>query len=290
MSGFTLLPDYPVESPEWFAARGAGITASDMQLLGRGTPSAFAAVKARKLGQDRFTGNVYTAWGREREPVIASHVEFLHGVAPTDRVAVADADPRWLASPDGLSESLLGEYKTTGTPWPVDVQSIPLPYVDQVLWAQFVTGIHETVFAWEVREGAAPYFTPGAFHHLIIPHDPARVAELVRIAEDFWAYWHSEQVSGEWDSIVAEWALMEARAAEVAAERAELEARIRDRADGRDVSAKTPFGSLSLATPKPRAALDQAAFKQAHPDLYTQFTKITPPSRQTLRVTVGGKK
>ena len=38
---FTWLPEYPVESPEWFAARSAAVTASDMQRLGRGSLAAF---------------------------------------------------------------------------------------------------------------------------------------------------------------------------------------------------------------------------------------------------------
>lgn len=281
---YFLLPDHPVESPEWFAARAGGVSASDMHLIGRDTIAAFAELKARKLGQSTFHGNAYTAWGKEREPAIAERVEFEFDVHPTDRIAQSDIDPRWLASPDGIGD-MLGEYKTTGTDWPLDVQDIPPSYYDQVQWAQFVLGIDQTVFAWEVRLGSAPYFTPGGYRRIIIPHNPKRVAELLDAAERFWVYYQGEQTPGEWDDMLARWADMTRRSAELAAERAELDAEIRERAGADDLAVKSDLGSISLAFPKPRATFDATAFKQDHPDLHSQYMTTTPPAQKTLRVT-----
>lgn len=278
---FQLLPEYPTESPEWFAARAEGVTASDMQLLGRNSLAAFTVVKADKVNPgSSFVDTPYTRWGKEREPFIAAHVEFLFGVEPNRRIAVSEADPRWRATPDGLGERL-GEYKTTIKDWPEEVGAIPRHYYDQVQWAQHVTGIHETVFAWEVNLG----FTPGPVRMVIVPHDEERVEQLLEIAEDFWTFRHSDQPLGEYDDLLAQWAMVDDEIKEVEARKAALDAMIRERAGGNDLAVKSPFGSISLATPSPRKGFDSTAFKAAHPALYEEFVTTTPATKQTLRVT-----
>lgn len=284
---YKLLPDFEVESPEWFAARAAGVSASDMQVLGRDTLAAFESVKRKKQGLDAFAGNAYTEWGKEREPAIAAHVAFMHDIEPTDRICVSDDDSRWIASPDGIG-AMLGEYKTTGTDWATLPEAIPAHYYDQVQWAQFVTGIHETVFAWEVRLGTPGSFVPGALKMITVPHDPERVAELVDIAERFWEYLQTEQEPGEYDDLLVAYTLADNAVKEASAELAEIKLKIRERAGDSDLAVKSQFGSISLSMPKPRETFDTTAFKKAHPEMVAEFTKLTPASDKTLRVTPKG--
>ena len=284
MSAYTLLPDFAVESPEWFAARAAGASASDMETLGRDTVAAFEAVKRRKLGADKFFGNPFTSWGKEREPVIAARVHFEHDIEPTDRICVSVSDPRWIASPDGIG-ACLGEYKTTGTFWDESLEAIPAHYYDQVQWAQFVTGVHETVFAWEERLGTPGSFTPGRFGQVVIPHDPERAAQLLDIAERFWEYLHTEQEPGLYDDLLAEYTLADLAVKEATVRLDAVKAQIRERAGDSDLAVKSPFGSISLAFPKPRESFDSVAFKKAEPDTYKKFVRLSAPKDKTLRVT-----
>lgn len=279
---FTLLPEFAAESPEWFAARAEGVTASDMQRLGRASAPAFASVKREKVDPGSgFFDTPYTRWGKEREPHIAATVEFLHGVPANKRIAISDENPLHRATPDGLGD-LLGEYKTTIHDWPEEVEAIPRHYLDQVYWAQHVLEREATVFAWEVNLG----FTPGPIRTLIIPRDEDRIEQLREIAEDFWTYRLSDEPLGEYDDLLAQWADAVAALNEAEATKDALAALIRERSGGKDLSVKSPFGSISLSTPKPRATFDSTRFRADHPDLAAQYTVETPATQPTLRVTL----
>lgn len=282
---FTLLPDVEVESPEWFTLRAGGCTATDIAKLANGGPAAWAEVKAKKQGApSTFHGNAYTRWGNEREPFIASHIEFLYGVKHTNRIIRNDADPRRLASPDGIGDTRLGEYKTTVNPWEERPDAIPRDYYDQVQWALDVAGYDETVFAWEDNEN----FTPGKLHHIIVPRDEKRLIVLRDTFERFMDYLEEGDRPGEWDAEIAEAYQAKARLDEAQAGYDEVMQRIRDRAGESEFSAKSPFGSLSYASPKPREAFDATAFRAAHPVLAAEFMKITPAKQPTLRFTPKG--
>lgn len=282
---FTLLPEYPIESPEWFAARAAGVTASDMQTLGRGSLPAFAQIKRQKIDPGAgFVDTPYTRWGKEREPHIASTIEFLHGVPANKQIAVSTLDERWRATPDGWDAALarLGEYKTTIHDWPEEIDAIPRHYRDQVAWAQYVFDAGETIFAWEVNLG----FTPGPIRSLIIPRDEERIEQLVEIAEDFWTFRTSDQPLGEYDDLIAAWAEIAAELAEVESRKEAIAEQIRTRAGGADLAVKSPFGSISLTLPSPRKTLNSAQLREDHPDLYASYEVSTPATKQTLRVTL----
>lgn len=282
---FTLLPLVPVESPEWHAIRAGGTTATDIAKLANGGPAAWAEMKARKRGAPgTFHGNAYTEWGKAREPFIAAHVTFLYDIDPTDRIIQATADPRRLASPDGIGKDRLGEYKTTVNPWEERPDAIPRTYYDQVQWALDVAEYDETVFAWEDNEN----FTPGALHHIIVPRDKKRLVILRDTFERFQDYLAADEQVAEWDAAIAEAYQAKLRLDEAQAGYDALMQGIRDRAGEREFSAKSPFGSLSYATPKPREAFDSTAFKAAHPALAAEFTKTTPAKHPTLRFSPKG--
>lgn len=274
----------PRESEEqWLKERQSRVTATDIGRLANGGPSVFAAVKAEKNGVRSFFGNRYTDWGHEREPVIVGHLTFLFGIEPNDSLYVNGGRA---ATPDGVGPDALAEVKTTVRPWAdlAALRSNQPKYYDQSLWAQAVAEMDKTVFAFEPHEN----FIPGEVQHFEIPRDEDRLAELYEVEQHFLEYLHTEQQQGEWDAFMATYYEADALMKEAVARVEALKAEFREKAGDREVAAKTPFGSISYATPKPRATFDTTAFKKAHVDLAEQFTKLVPASKPSLRITPRG--
>lgn len=277
----------PRESEEqWLAERQTRVTATDIGRLANGGPSVFAAVKAEKHGVRSFFGNRYTEWGHEREPLIVSHLEFEYDLVANDSLYVNGGRA---ATPDAVHTGLLGEVKTTVTDWwqgdeqftLAELQRVKPQYVDQVLWAQDVCEVDRTVFAWEPHEN----FVPGRVRKLIIEHDPDRLKVLAEVEARFLDYLHADDQIGEWDAFMARYAEAEAVMREAQAAVDELKQELRDKVGDKELAADTPFGKISYSWPKPRASFDTAAFKKAHKELAEEFTKLSPPKAQTLRIT-----
>lgn len=265
---------------QWKEERRTRRTATDIARLANGGPAAWAAVKAEKHGTDTaFTGNAWTRWGHEREPRIAADMEFVAGLTPNDSLYVNGGRA---ATPDGVSANQNGEYKTTVTDWEPAISALPVKYLDQVYWAQGVREVGETVFAWEPHEK----FIPGPIRHIVIPLNEKRLAELIEVEARFIEFMAEDSPVGEFTDLIAVAAERKRVLDEAAAAYDDVLGLIRTRAGDREIAEKTPFGSVSLGWPKPRATFDATAFKAAHPDLHAQYVKTTPPTKQTLRVTV----
>lgn len=151
----------------WLAERRSGITATEVRdlWLGKITPKQLAELKLGRR-KDTFNGNAYTAWGKEREPVIAEQLRVEFDLQPESRVWHAAEDPRHLASPDGMGlgfEGLeLSEIKTSGND-----KSLYSPHFDeagylaQMVWQMYVMGAWRCLFAFEYRLGTPGGFYPG---------------------------------------------------------------------------------------------------------------------------------
>lgn len=266
---------------QWLAARVPRVTATDIARLASGGAAAWDAVKAEKQGsQAVFQGNTYTEWGKEREPVIAAHVEFLHGINPNDSLYVNGGRA---ATPDGVSDDANSELKTTVRDWAPE--AIPRKYLDQVLWAQLVREVDRTLFAWEPHTN----FIPGPIRTLWIPRDEKRIEHLIEVEAEFLDYLTADnREPGEFDALIAAAAVAQAELDEKQAELDEVKALIRDRIGDRDrVSAKSPHGSISYFTAKPRESFDATAFKTADPARWAEFVRTTEV-KPTLRVTTKG--
>lgn len=169
------------ERPAWLEARKQGVTATEVSYAA--TPYGFTkAIEKRILGSTLHP-SAAMEWGTAREPDIARAVKELHGVWPNDWLIRHETDPRWLATPDGISADHLtiGEYKTTGAVR----RSIPRDHVDQMQWQMFVTGAQHGLYAWLTRAdtpyGSVPReLTP---HILPIERDNDRISFLVDVAE-----------------------------------------------------------------------------------------------------------
>ncbi|WP_051702076.1 YqaJ viral recombinase family protein [Mycetocola saprophilus] len=268
---------------EWLEQRRTGITATDIARLHYGGPAAWEAVRAEKEGHDGdFHGNRFTEWGKARESEIMGLVSFGFDVEPNDKLCVYGGDEPWLATPDGLGAGRNAEVKTTVKDWEPTIDGIPKKYLAQVDWSQLVTGATETVFAWEPHEN----FVPGQIRTMIIERNEDRIAELVETAHRFLAFMTEDRTPGEFDDLIAAYVVQDAVVKEATAELDAIKQQIKDRAGDRAVSAKSPFGSISYATPKPRVAFDSTGFRKDHPEIAAEYMKESPASAPVLRVTV----
>lgn len=192
------------DRPAWLGARQGGLTATearDLWLLAPGRRSlAMAELVEKKLGRkaDTFSGNKYTAWGKEREPIIAELVRRRYGIEPESRLVRAAGNPRHLASPDGIGVAFDGsltcaEIKTAGKSLePGDGYYEESGYLAQEVWQMYVVGAAELLFAWEERLGSGTEddpFRPGEvrFHWVRLDDHRDVLAELLAIADEFLA-------------------------------------------------------------------------------------------------------
>lgn len=181
---------------QWLAERRRGISATEIRdlMLGAITDKQLADLKLGRR-KDSFSGNAYTAWGNEREPVIAEHLRTAFDIAPESRVFHAADDPRKLASPDGLGVEfdgtlLASEIKTAGPKYDLRPGSDDFKakgYGDQALWVLRVTGAARALFAWECRLGQPGAFECGELRTAWIERDEVRIAQLDARADQFLA-------------------------------------------------------------------------------------------------------
>ena len=163
----------------WVRARSRGITATDVAALT--SANAIGRAADSKLMGSGFSGNAYTAHGRQREPEIARWVAATHGIQPSSALFHAVIEKRHLATPDGIGVDRdgrvrLAEIKTTNKAW----RSIPRSYLRQVWWQQHVLGAERTLVAWEQHSEFIPIGDEPRCAW--VDRDEAEIAKLVRLA------------------------------------------------------------------------------------------------------------
>lgn len=269
----------------WLAARREGITATEIAKLAQSR--AFETELRRiKAGEETFSGNRYTAWGKLREPVIAEHARGF-GLEPEHRVFHAAENSRHLASPDALGEDFdgklfIGEFKTSLHDLdPSGDYYWSTTYADQMQWQMYVTGAERCLFVWEQHDGHWP--EPYAFpvRSSWVERDDARIAELRVIADRFLEgpvavtgveAWQAEYLDAKADREAAQQRMDAAS-----------EALAGLFPDGGSV--ESPLGKVTVSLPKPGVRFDASAFKAAHPDLHKEFQKETKPGGPRVTVT-----
>jgi hypothetical protein len=185
----------PEKRAAWLNQRRGGFTATDARDWGYGS-------KRRAIITEKVTGewdaeeaasNRYYEHGIHREPIIMQWVEDNFGISPCGYVYSHGANPRHLASPDGVSldpftgalivgtsDAALAEVKTTTedlTPGPLDDGRVLLRitrgsafdkmnYYTQIQWQMYVMNAAVTLFVWEEHESKVDpetgHFSPTA--------------------------------------------------------------------------------------------------------------------------------
>lgn len=208
-------PAYDKTKPEtrgpWLEFRRGGITATEIRDWGNGSRRR-EIITAKRTGEFKdLSGNVYVNHGNLREPMIAAWVQAKFGIEPCDSVFASPDNPRWLASPDGVSldpfsrqlivnsyDAVLSEIKTSKhdlTPGRLDAERVLISiepgshfdstgYYVQMQWQMLVMNAKRTLFVYEQHDGKIDpetgTFTPkGVPEYAWINRDDALIERLV---------------------------------------------------------------------------------------------------------------
>lgn len=291
---------------EWLAQRAQSVSATLVAKLGQAIDLDYVIAEqvTEKIHGSSFTGNSFTAWGKEREPYLEQVGLARHGIVGESHLFFARGNRRHSASPDGIAihpetgEVALGEYKTSGKEltWPKVVSN---GYFDQVQWQLHVLEASHCWLLWEWRleENGVFYPKPGGEH--LIMRDDARIAELVRRADLFLAALDDERdrmttMMGRPPGPVVDPVLKGLVSAHLeakgAALRAEEELRYYCETNGVKSVEIDGLAKVSYVWGSPRSTFDREAFDAEHPGLYESYLKEgRPPERPTLRVKAKGE-
>lgn len=164
----------------WLAARAQGITATQVAAL---------VVTGEMPEEPSEFAKPYMEWGNEREEAILDAARLKYEgetIVSNDEVLQHLDHPKFLATPDGFSNTTIYECKTSkaasidkfedGT-WRND--PFLNRYYYQVQWQMFVTQAESAVLAYEERLGKPGEFTPGRVGFIDINPDPMAVAECI---------------------------------------------------------------------------------------------------------------
>ena len=173
------------ESEEkWLQARAAGVTATQVAQL---------VVYGKLAGAPSPSAEPYMQWGLEREAHLlemARHKFQGETIISNDQVMYSSINPRYLATPDGFSDTTIYECKTMksdyfdrfeqGT-W---MEIKPLKrYFYQVQWQLLVMRADSATLIYEERLGSPGGFEPGRVGFVEISPDPVAMAECIAEAD-----------------------------------------------------------------------------------------------------------
>lgn len=206
----------PSTRQPWLDFRRGGITATEIRDWRQGS-------KRRQIILHKVTGTdddisdiPGVRHGNLREPVIGDWVREEFGITPTSAVFAHADNPRYLASPDGVTldifsgalvvgipEAALLEIKTDSedlTPGPIDADRTliyvtpgskfdKMGYYAQLQWQMFVMNAATTLFVWESHTGevdpeTGTYTPDGPPQYVWVPRDQAVIDTLVEMADD----------------------------------------------------------------------------------------------------------
>lgn len=217
-------PD-PAVKQAWLEQRRGGITATEIRDCGTGTKRR-AIITGKVTGEEvniddvvvrstGFTLGDYARHGKRREPVIAEWVERRFGITPCEHLYMHGQNPRYIASPDGVSrdpfsgelivgtaEAILAEIKTATKdlhPGTLDENRVLVEidesstfaqknYYTQMQWQMFVMNAAMTLFVWEQHDGKIDpetgTFTPiGTPQFAWVPRNQRLIDILVKQAD-----------------------------------------------------------------------------------------------------------
>lgn len=287
----------------WHKARADSVSATLAAKLGSAHDVDYLIAREvrERLNAQRFWGNAYTRWGKEREVHIENAAFARHGIEPESHLFFARANPRHTASPDGIAihpltgEVRLGEYKTSGKEltW---AKMVANGYYDQVQWQLYVLEATHCWLMWEWRHGEGKDYNtyvpePGGEH--LIMRDDNRIAELVERADRFLAELDAarEQVA-EHAPVDPELLHLVTEHLEAKAAAKQAEEMLREYCETNGVKSLEIEGvaKVSYSYGSPRATFDREAFDADFPGVYDRYKREgAPPERATLRVTPKGE-
>ena len=179
----------------WLAQRRGGITATEVRDWGQGAKRReIIDGKVNDVDTPDLSHLPAIAHGNRREPIIAEWVKRHYGIEPCDNVYASAANPRYLASPDGVSldpftgelmtgpGSAISEIKTSKpdlTPGLVGSDGVLIQiedgshfdrtnYYTQMQWSMAVMGAEKCLFVYEQHDNKVDPET-GTFTPIGVP-------------------------------------------------------------------------------------------------------------------------
>lgn len=300
----------------WLEARRSVVTATEAKRLLMGGPkerqdAAAEMLREKVTGEQSFTGNHFTQWGKLREPVILDELAG-RGVVECGLLVHAEGNARHAATPDGIvigfdgDVEALVEIKTSKNDVSPGSGKTFDGYLLQMQWQMHCTGAERVLYVWERHDNdwgttdmdaltLANGPKPEPLRTAWVERDQAVIDQLVAKADAFLAELDKALEAGEVTEAVQEPVpelddLM--RKHNVA--KANFEKRLEKmRAEISELMTKqgleryeSEFGSTSFAVPsKPAPRFDAAAFRKAEPELAKRFM-VQPEWKQepVLRV------
>jgi hypothetical protein len=161
----------------WLQARRGLVTATEVSLAA--TPAGYEQALYNRSHPHDEPPNDYMAFGSESEAIIMRHAHQHLGVIPNDWLYTFEDEPRFAATPDGVSPDFrtIAECKT-GSKIP---KSIPRNHRDQMFWQMASVGAEGGwyLFNQRVPDGRGWYFL-GLIEPITfwLDRDDTRIAEL----------------------------------------------------------------------------------------------------------------
>lgn len=221
---------------DWLEQRKGWVTATDLAKISNGTEAQFHRLWLEKRHGSKFGGNKYTAWGKEREPVIAAcvaaWVESDRNITMerNDRLCVVD-DLGLAATPDMMEAGTdkpvaIGELKTWKGEWESWEHFFRKKdeYVQQVQAQLLVTGADVCVFAVETCREDNAGMIPGDIYYTYIEPDLIAQENIRELVRRFYAFTPAT------DATEDDFELMAAadRIAEIDGEKADLQKQVKE--------------------------------------------------------------
>lgn len=276
----------------WLEARKNYVTATELAMLAGSSTDAWQRLKAEKNGtQPRFKGNQWTAWGIEREPVIAQRCKEMFGLEHNTTLFASTIDPRIAATPDLIDpgDALVGDIKTRCLDRGEEARLVEVPqrYYDQLQVQMFVMGVEESVLVVEnYRTGPNGVFvtTDWGDQTFTVPFDQERMDYLLSLVGQF----ESLDDPSPFDLYLNDYLQADERVKAATAERDEIKKLIEKEADGKPLKFVNTIGTITRAPDKTETVkeFDLKRFQDEHPDLWEQYqTEKTKSRKGVLRVT-----
>ncbi|MEJ4139518.1 YqaJ viral recombinase family protein [Corynebacterium marquesiae] len=289
---------------EWHEYRRQHLTSTELAGIHLSkTARAWQELREEKESGDRWGGNQYTEWGKAREPVLAPLVvevdSRLDYNPEPQTIAINPDDDRLCGTPDLFSEDggVIGEIKTAkhqfaGGYWH---DWCPDRYYLQVQANMWHTGAEACVLLVEYYQEQDGEFSPVEYEYQVIHYDPKVVEDIQSTAAEWFAWldgttpdWMGEVTSledaDEVEDLVASIGAAEDEMRElkdrIDQQRKQLLEKLGDSYAGTHAGYK-----VSVSTTKDTKTFDSKAFKNAHPDLYTEFNTKTRRGSTRLRLT-----
>lgn len=141
----------------WLAARRLGVTATDVR--DAATPAGLKEVMQRRAHPQPIEPNAYMQFGNDNEAWILSWAKQQYGIMPSHWLIASEDNPRYLATPDGLSldHTEIAEVKTGGK----EPGKLPsLAHRRQMQWQLRCTGAARCRYVFMLRAEVNGVFVP----------------------------------------------------------------------------------------------------------------------------------